>query len=199
MGKHVGHWGSYGLKQGSPLQKFRNHSQLTNIIILLSFFGSLSHHFKFRRVDIWSYWSFYGVIGEVLCGKVSVVEVDTAWNREIPCEIFKSLATTQYYYFIIIFLVYFLIVSRYTELICYYIEFFWSNRWVSLWIIVDRWGRYGLKRGNPLQNFEITNYYLILLFNHRFLVRFVIISRSTDLVFDNFEFFWGKRWGLSLF
>ena len=49
---------------GEYLAKFKNHSELPNIIILLSFFGSLSHHFKVHRVEIWLYWVFL-VIGEV--------------------------------------------------------------------------------------------------------------------------------------
>ena len=82
--KNVGHWGSYGLKQGNPLQFFKNHSQLPNIIILWSVFGSLYHHFKVHRFDIWLYWGFYGLRGEVICEKVLAIEAATAWNRGIP-------------------------------------------------------------------------------------------------------------------
>ena len=37
---------------GESLAKFKNHSQLPNISILLSFFGSLSHHFKVHIFEI---------------------------------------------------------------------------------------------------------------------------------------------------
>ena len=69
MWKHFVHWGRYILKQGNPLHNFKNHSQQPNIIILLSYLGSLSHHFKVYIVDIWLYWSFSGVRGEVLFEK----------------------------------------------------------------------------------------------------------------------------------
>ena len=39
LGKNVSHLGSYGLKQGNPLQNLKS-LQLPNIFILLSFFGS---------------------------------------------------------------------------------------------------------------------------------------------------------------
>ena len=67
LGKCVDHWGSYGLKQSNTFQNFKVHSQLYNIFILLSFFGSIYHHFKVHRFDIWLYWDFFGVKGEVLC------------------------------------------------------------------------------------------------------------------------------------
>ena len=47
----------------------------------------------------------FGVIGEVLWGKVSAIEAAGAWNRVIiPCKILKSPTYTSYFYFIIVFL-----------------------------------------------------------------------------------------------
>ena len=66
LGKNVNHWGSEGLEYGNLFQKFKNHSQLPNTFILSSFFCSLSHHFKVRRVDIWLNTGFNGARSEVI-------------------------------------------------------------------------------------------------------------------------------------
>ena len=55
MWKSVFRWVRYFLKQGNSLQNFKNRSQQPNIISLLSSLGSLYHHFKVHRVDIWLY------------------------------------------------------------------------------------------------------------------------------------------------
>ena len=59
------HWGTYGLKQGNPLQNFKNRSQVPILFYFISFFGSLSHYFKVHKVYIWLYWGYYGVEGDV--------------------------------------------------------------------------------------------------------------------------------------
>ena len=127
FGESVCLWGSYDLKHGNPLQNFKHHSHWPNIYILLSFFGSISNHFKVHRVDIWLYWGLYGVIGEVLFEKVSAIEAATAWNRAIPCK--KIRITHNYLLFIFYyhFLVHSLIISRSTELIFDYIEGVWES------------------------------------------------------------------------
>ena len=84
--KSVGHWVKYGLNQGNPLQYFKI------IFILLSYFGSLSNYFRVQRVDIWLYWGFYGVRGEVVCEKALAIEATTTWNRLIQ---YKYLETTH--------------------------------------------------------------------------------------------------------
>ena len=65
--KMVIRWGSYILKQGNHFQNWKNNSQPPNMFLLL-LLGSLSYHFKVYRVEIWLFWSFYGVRGEVLWG-----------------------------------------------------------------------------------------------------------------------------------
>ena len=81
--ENVGHWGIYVLKQGNPWQNFKNHLQLPNICILLSFFASLSHHFMFHRVDIWLYWYFL-INGWGSLKKASDTKEAKSRNREIP-------------------------------------------------------------------------------------------------------------------
>ena len=56
--------------------------------ILSSFFGSISHHFKFHRVDILFIQGFDEIGGEVLCEKVSAIDSATSWNRVAPCKLF---------------------------------------------------------------------------------------------------------------
>ena len=65
---------------------------------------------------------------------------------------------------------------------------------------VRHWGSYGLKQGNPLQNYKITHNYLIFLFYYHFLTKFIVISSSIELIFNSFndfsvsigELIWGK-------
>ena len=150
----LNHWGRYGLKQGNPLQNFKNQSQLPNFFIIIFgliisrstklifgyievfkvrggvlwgevstiqeatawnrgipwkklktthnyqklfciiIFGSLYHHSKVHRVDIWLYWGLSVLLGEILWGGVLTIESDMAWNRGTRCKILKPLTTT---------------------------------------------------------------------------------------------------------
>ena len=179
---------------GEYLAVFQNNSQLPNIIILVSFFGSISHHFKVHRVDIWLYLGFYGMRGEFLWGKVPDIEAATAWNRVIPCKCFRITHNYLILWFYHNVLVYLLIISRPIELTFDYIEVIWSKRWGSLWKSVGHWGRYGLKKFNPQKCFknysQLPNDNILL----SFLIHFIIISRYTELIFDYIEVFWNKRW-----
>ena len=99
LGERVIHWGRYIPKQGNPLQSFKNHSQLPNIFILLSFFwftfssfqGSLSWSLIILRFFS-KRWGFLW--------KFSAIEADTAWNRGIHCKILKT--THNYLIFILL-------------------------------------------------------------------------------------------------
>ena len=99
FGESVGHWGSYVLKQVNPWQNLKNHLQLPNIFILLSFFASLSHNLKVNRVGIWLYWYFLSKRWGYL-GKLFSIEVDTAQNREIPCKFSNLLIKLSFSCFI---------------------------------------------------------------------------------------------------
>ena len=112
LGSIVSHWGSCSLKQRNLLQNAINHSQLPNIFILLSIFGSLSHNFKVHRVDIWLYCCFSGVRGEFIFEKASSIEETTSRNREIHCIFFKTSNNYPTFLFYYHFLVHFLIISR---------------------------------------------------------------------------------------
>ena len=69
---YVGHWGSYGLKQGNPMIIL-----ITNQIILILF---IFYGFLFT-------WKFLSKLRFLFCeGKyVSDIEAATALNRGIPC------------------------------------------------------------------------------------------------------------------
>ena len=122
LGKSINQRGSYVLKQGNPLQKIKYHSQLLNIFILLSFFASLSRHFKVLRVEIWLYWDFgvkYGVI-RGNCWPLRHLRPETG-------EYLANFKTTNNYLIILFyyhFLLYFLVISRSIELIFDYIDIF---------------------------------------------------------------------------
>ena len=51
------------------------------MFILLSFFGSTSHHFMVHRVDISFIQGFSEVRSEFVWGKVSVIEADIFLNK----------------------------------------------------------------------------------------------------------------------
>ena len=87
----------------------------------------------------------------------------------------------------------YLIISMSTELIFDSFKIFWSKGWGSLGKIVCHWGSYSLKQGNTFQSFKITHNCLILLFNYHFLINYLIISRSTELIHHSFKVLWGKR------
>ena len=55
------------------------------------FLGSISHHFKVRRVDIWSYWGFSGVRGEIIWVRLLEIKGAKDWNRGTPHKIKKLL------------------------------------------------------------------------------------------------------------
>ena len=132
--------------------KFKNHSQLPNIYILLSFFGSLFHHFKYHRVDILFFKGFSGVRGDFIWVKFPAIEAATDWNRIIPWKFKYHSQLPNIYLFIFHFWTKFLIISRSTELIFYLFKFFCGNMWGSLVKSVGYWGSYGLKQGNQFQN-----------------------------------------------
>ena len=71
--KSVGHWGSYCLKQDKPLQTLKITHNYLILLFYYHFLGSISHHIKVHRVDIWLYWDFFGARGEILCGKVLAI------------------------------------------------------------------------------------------------------------------------------
>ena len=77
-----------------------NHSQLPNIIILLSTCGSLSHHFRVHRVDIWLYWGFSGVRGEVFLWKSF-----WHWGSYGPKQGNLLFKKKTHYYLILLFLI----------------------------------------------------------------------------------------------
>ena len=133
--KSDGHKGRYSLKQGNYLHNLKNHSQLPNILIVLSFFGSISHHFKFNRDDIWLYWGYHVLRSKFPWWKFSIIEIVTAQNRAIPCRNLKITHKYLILFFYYHFLVHFLIISRLTELIFDFIEVFRSKRWGFLGII----------------------------------------------------------------
>ena len=86
--KSFGHWGSYGLKQGYPL----NFLKITHTYLMILFyyhFPPLSHNFKVHIYDIWSYWGFYVVRGEVIFEKVLAIEAAASWNRGINYNFLK--------------------------------------------------------------------------------------------------------------
>ena len=60
-------------------------------------------------------------------------------------------------------------------------EFIWEKS-------VGRWGRYGLKQGNPLIFLNHSQLHNIYFYDH-FLVQFIIISRCTELIFYSFKVF----------
>ena len=133
-------------KRGIPC-KFYNHSQLPNMFILLSFFGSLSHYFNVHRVDIWIYWGFLVIRAEFIWGKLSDVEAAVDWNRGIPCKFLKITHNYLICLFYYHFLVHFLIISRSTELIFDILIFSRSKRWGTVVTNVGCWGSYVLKQG----------------------------------------------------
>ena len=77
--KSVGLWGSYGLKQGNPLQFSSKH--LSNCICFVYFsILDLLYQRGYQRQYFWT-----------LHLKVLAYEAATAWNRGIPCKILKLL------------------------------------------------------------------------------------------------------------
>ena len=59
---------------------------------------------------------------------------------------------------------------------------------------VSHWGSYGSKQGNPLKSFKNHSQLPNIYFCHHFLLRFLIVSRSTELRFDYIDIFFSKRW-----
>ena len=98
---------------GEPLATFKNHSQLPNMFIFPSLFGSLYHHFKvssFQGPQSWYliHSRFYGVRGEVLgkivChwGSYSMKQGNTLQNLKIT---HNYLIFLFYHHFLINFLI----------------------------------------------------------------------------------------------
>ena len=81
------------------------------------------------------------------------IEVDTAWNMLIPWKVFKSLI--KLFFSCVIFYGF-----------TFYIKFLPRVRYLYMRgkIHVVHWGSYGLKQGNTLQNFQITNHMIHRLF-----------------------------------
>ena len=88
-----------------------------------------------------------------------------------------------------------LFISWSTELIFYSFKIIFSKSWGSLGWNNGHWYSYGIKHGNSLQS--IPTYWqqpTILIWTYSFL-HLLIISNSTDFIFDSFQFFLSKRWG----
>ena len=118
LGGSVVHWGSYGLKQGSPLQK----SKITHSYLIFLFYCHFLLHYltisrstelRFDYIDI-----FYSL------GTFSYIEASTACNRGILSNFLKI--THSYLIFIFYYhsLLQYLIISRSTELRFDYINIF---------------------------------------------------------------------------
>ena len=73
--KSVGLWGSYGLKQGNPLQFFSKHWSNCICFVYFSIFDLLYQR-GYQRQYFWT-----------LHLKVLDYEAATAWNRGIHCKI----------------------------------------------------------------------------------------------------------------
>ena len=111
-----------------------------------------------------------------------------------PFQFFKITNNYLLYIFSHHFQVNFLIISRSTELI--------SDLFKVFGILVEvLWGKApsieaatAWNREIPFKYLTIPHNYLIFLCYHQFLNNFLIISRSTDSIFDAFKIFWSKRW-----
>ena len=77
--KSVGLWGSYGLKQGNPLQSFSKHWSNCICFVYFSIFD-LPYQRGYQRQYF-----------RTLHLKVLAYETATAWNRGIPCKILTIL------------------------------------------------------------------------------------------------------------
>ena len=130
--KTVGLWGSYGLKQGNPLQFFKTLIQLYLFCLFLYFWLTVSKRvskaifldIKFKSVG--------------LRGSYGLKQGNTL-------QLFKTLI--QLYLFCI-FLYFWLAVSKRV----------WKAIFLDITFkSVGLWGRYGLKQGNPLQNLKFSN------------------------------------------
>ena len=85
----VGFWGIYGLKQGNLLQNF----DITNQNLLFVFFFLLFSLLKKKFVK-----------GNTFVGTCPPLDEDMAWNRWIPCKIFKSLI--KFYFLVFLFVIF---------------------------------------------------------------------------------------------
>ena len=83
--KSTGIWGSYGLKQGNPLQFFSKH--WSNCICFLYFFiFELLYQREYQRQYFWT-----------LNLKVLAYEAATAWNRGISCKILTFIIRSYFF------------------------------------------------------------------------------------------------------
>ena len=138
--KSFGYWGSCSLKQGNPLQHFKNHSQLTNFYFIFINFLVISRSIEF----IFDSFNLFLVRSEVPWVKVSSVEAAMAWNRGFPCNILKITHNYLLFYSIVIFyqLYHHFKVQRVD---IWFVETIWSNGWGSLGGGVGHWGIYDLE------------------------------------------------------
>ena len=130
--KSVCLWGSYGMKQGKPLQFFKTLIQLYSFNLVLYFWLTVSER-----------------VSNAICLDIKFKSVGR-WGSYVlkqgnPLQFFKTLI--QLYLFDV-FLYFWLTVSkRVSKAIFLEIKF----------KSIGRWGSYGLKLGNPLQNINISN------------------------------------------
>ena len=127
MSKSVVLSGVYILNQRNPLQYFKNHKQGPIILISLSFFDSLYHHFKVHIVDILFVQSFSGVRGQgikkrhVYLGIYGLKQGNILQNSTNHSQRPNILFYYQFF-------VHFLIISRFTEFLLDSFMFLWSKR-----------------------------------------------------------------------
>ena len=94
------------------------------------------------------------------------------------------------------FFITFLITSISTELIFDSFKVLWSNKWFYLGGSVGYWGRAtAWNRGIPFKILRITHNHLIFFILSSFLINFLYISGSAELILDSIKFFWSKIWG----
>ena len=173
-------------EKGNPLQNFiTTHNFL--IYLFYYHFSSFSHHFKVYRVVLWFYFDYLNkMLGHlVMCQKLKQIRLETG-QCHAKSENHSQLLNGFYYY---LSLPHFLIISSSLELIFEYIEIIWLIGEVicrkcrplrQLW--PEPW--------ESLDLFLITHNYFIFMICYRFLFHFLVITRSTELIFDYIEIIW---------
>ena len=104
-------------------------------------------------------------------------------------ENFKNHSQLPTIYFIILF--WFIFSSFQVPQSCYFIHsrFLWINRWVYLEKMSAIKSATTWNRGIPCNILKITYNHLLFIFYNYFLVHFLIISSSIDLIFDSLNIF----------
>ena len=145
----VGHRFSNGLKQGNPLHNFTNHSQLPNNFYFTIIFGFTFS--SYQGPQSWYLIIFIGLGNKrwVYLGGSVVHWVRYGPKQRNPLQNLKITHNYLILLFYYHFWVHFLIISRSTEFIFYYIEFFWNKRLGSLWKMLDIVEATAWSRGIP--------------------------------------------------